>query len=305
MRGSRWKPLPASLPSPAREFAQRLRASLDRSGLSLRRLAADDEVHYSVTALHRFFSGQALPPRQLVDVLAKRCGDADGLHELYERARVAVGEAAPGTPDSGAAARDRRPAPRRGRLRRLVLRHRMNLVGTVLFAAGVIVGIAFDPEVFNRQEPNPAVASSGAAGVQLVRNGSFATTVQPWWETSGIRLEIRQSQLWAHVPGGTPDVWLRIIGHSGIRLTAGQHYTLSFDAAACEERKGRVTVQMEFEPHEEALGNPISLNTRWQHMSFGFTSPISTDRGTVQFHLGGHPNDCWFRFDNVSLVHSN
>ncbi|WP_157357433.1 helix-turn-helix domain-containing protein [Amycolatopsis nigrescens] len=94
MSRAHWKPLADDLPHANRELAARLRALLDRRGLSLRQLAADEDVHHSLTALHRFFAGQAVPRRQLLELLSRRC-DGD-LYELYElRERALRGSSAP------------------------------------------------------------------------------------------------------------------------------------------------------------------------------------------------------------------
>ncbi|ONI80975.1 hypothetical protein ALI144C_20610 [Actinosynnema sp. ALI-1.44] len=65
-----------------------MRSLLDQHSLSLRKLAGDDEVHYSLTTLHRYFSGRALPPRHLVELISRRCGgDLCEMSELHDRAR--------------------------------------------------------------------------------------------------------------------------------------------------------------------------------------------------------------------------
>jgi transcriptional regulator with XRE-family HTH domain len=56
--------------------------------LTLRALAA--RTHISRSALSRYFTGQAMPSRQIVDRLARTCGgDPDALQALWERAAVA------------------------------------------------------------------------------------------------------------------------------------------------------------------------------------------------------------------------
>ena len=86
-----WKPLPTDLRDATTDLARYLRSMLDRHGLSLRKLAADEEVHYSLTTLHRYFSGRALPPWHLTERVSRRCGvDPREAYELYERARREV-----------------------------------------------------------------------------------------------------------------------------------------------------------------------------------------------------------------------
>jgi hypothetical protein len=133
--------VPVDPANPSRELAQHLRFLLDREGLTPRQLASEADVPYSPAMLYRFFSGESLPPPQLIEVMARRCGgDFEGLQSAYDRARLAaVGAfATPGrqspddrSPDAGQGPRHRKPKQRRGRPK---------VAATVGFSAlGVIV----------------------------------------------------------------------------------------------------------------------------------------------------------------------
>lgn len=138
---SHWGPLPPEVTGPARELAEQLRSLLDGAGWSLRRLAADDEVPYGLTTLHRYFAGRTLPPPQLLDVIAGRCGgDAEELRRLRDRARqVRIGARA----DDARTARPAETATRERRAKSarkswLFLRDRPMLAAAAPVALGVV-----------------------------------------------------------------------------------------------------------------------------------------------------------------------
>lgn len=150
MRTVRWEPLPAEVMGAARDLATQLRLLVDRAGLPLRQLAADDDVPHTVPELRRFFSGRVLPPRELVEVIADRCGgDRRLLLSTLDRAVVAreaglpwaAAETAPASPRSSASptsstSPSSKP-PESRRSRRLLRRRR----GPVIAAfAGLVVG---------------------------------------------------------------------------------------------------------------------------------------------------------------------
>ncbi|MDF6019270.1 DUF2690 domain-containing protein [Streptomyces sp. JH34] len=68
----RWKALPQELDPELREFAERLRGLVDRSGLSLAAVA--DRTGYSRTAWERYLNGRLLAPRGAIVALAEVTG---------------------------------------------------------------------------------------------------------------------------------------------------------------------------------------------------------------------------------------
>ncbi|WP_405963580.1 peptidoglycan-binding protein [Streptomyces sp. NBC_00723] len=81
---SRWKALSTELDPRVRQLLTQLRRLKDRSGLSMRQLAAKTE--YSEKSWERYLGGRSLPPREAVEALA-RIGGVDpvrllALHEV-------------------------------------------------------------------------------------------------------------------------------------------------------------------------------------------------------------------------------
>lgn len=84
----RWKALPEELDPQMREFAGRLRALVDRSGLSLAAVA--DRTGYSKTSWERYLNGRLLAPKGAIVALAEATGTPQHhlttMWELAERA---------------------------------------------------------------------------------------------------------------------------------------------------------------------------------------------------------------------------
>jgi hypothetical protein len=121
MGASGWDPslldLTASSSDPSWELARQLRFLLDREGLTPRQLAAEHDVPYTPAMLYRFFTGQALPPPQLIEVVARRCGgDLEKLQIAYDAARRRTAMAA--VTESLGRGRSQRDSPGRERPQR-------------------------------------------------------------------------------------------------------------------------------------------------------------------------------------------
>lgn len=72
-----------------------------------------------------------------------------------------------------------------------------------------------------------------------------------------------------------------------LHLTAGQYYTLSFDAVAEQPRSISCNVMQEHDPWSNlGLYRQITLGTTWQTFTFGFTASSSDDNGRVTFSFG-------------------
>ncbi|WP_127464781.1 XRE family transcriptional regulator [Streptomyces sp. B27] len=91
----RWKALPDELDPQIREFASRLRRIVEHSGLDVNAVA--DRTGFSATAWERYLSGQLLPPRRALVVLADVTGTPQHhLTALWEPAERAWSRAGTG-----------------------------------------------------------------------------------------------------------------------------------------------------------------------------------------------------------------
>ncbi|UIX31800.1 peptidoglycan-binding protein [Streptomyces sp. GQFP] len=93
----RWKELPAELDPRVHQLVMRLRRLKDRSGLSMRQLAA--KTGYSAKSWDRYLNGRSLPPGEAVEAMARTCGDdATRLLALHEVATEAWSSRLAGAP---------------------------------------------------------------------------------------------------------------------------------------------------------------------------------------------------------------
>lgn len=340
MRTARWKPLPTDIMGAARELATQLRHLVDREGLTLRRLAADDQIPYDVATLRRFFSGQELPPGRLVEVIAERCGgDREQLLSTLARAVTAREAGFPWA--AGSAGTAARTAGTAGTAPRRSLRGRPGwviaavaglVVATNAVTAAVVAGLSdgSSPQraaaatesaspsrrparrsaAAEETTPTSAATRRPTRGYQaatrepsgnLIRNGTFTGTVKSWWPVSDVRISQDADRLRADVRGGSTESWGRIVSATSFPLAAGRRYILSFDAAADADIADRVTVQLDYQPYTAALGRGIELSTLMRRFSYEFTGNVTTEQAAVNFELGGHPGDHTIWLDNVTL----
>lgn len=155
-------------------------------------------------------------------------------------------------------------------------------------------------------QPLPSAApptSAAPTGRDLVTNGGFDSSKAAWWDGSGtLRTTVENSRLHIRVIGGTARRWDAIVEQRDIPLTAGRHYTLSFDIAATTPVEIRATVQMQYHPYQAVITRDITASPTPCRYSFTALGDVSTDNGVVSFQLGGHPVEHTYTLDNVSLI---
>jgi hypothetical protein len=94
--------------------------------------------------------------------------------------------------------------------------------------------------------------------------------------------------------------WHLQIMQNNLQLTAGQYYTLTFDAVAEQPRSISCNVMQDHDPWS-ALGlyQQITLGTMWQTFTFGFTATASDNNGRVTFIFGANTTPVYIT--NVQL----
>jgi transcriptional regulator with XRE-family HTH domain len=150
---SRWKGLPEELDPRLRHLVVGLRRVKDRSGLSLRRLAA--KTGYSTSSWERYLSGRSLPPREAVEAIARLGGDDPArLLALHEVAAEVWGRAPDVTPaPRPPAAEDPGADPPRAHGRAL----RVTLVaGSVALVLAVAAAVLLAVRLTDGEEPAAA-----------------------------------------------------------------------------------------------------------------------------------------------------
>ncbi|WP_341720418.1 carbohydrate binding domain-containing protein [Micromonospora sp. FIMYZ51] len=148
----------------------------------------------------------------------------------------------------------------------------------------------------------PAQPAAAAPLAELISNGSFGSGSASWWNSQHTSLQVVAGQLCVNVAGGTTNVYDALVGQSGITLTQGKAYALSFDVSANASVNIRARVQLEAAPQTAAVDQGVQANAGLRRISIPFTSSIGTASGQVVFQLGGRPQAVTVCLDNVSLI---
>lgn len=291
MAMSHWKPLPADLPAATRDLAERMRTMLDEAGLSLRQFAASDDVHHSVTTLQRYFSGQALPPPQLIEVMARRFGaDLELLHDRASRGGepdVAEREPAPATPSS-----------RGGRWRWIAAAVAVLLGTGATFGVIALRGADVTPEP---RRTGPDLVVNGSFDSRAAQPGDSSGLTRWWVHEAKVRSDGGLAQV--AVPGGTQRAWDVMFGQSGITVTEGKRYVLRFTAWTDRAVRIAARVQSEDPPYSHTLHTDVALDPVQKQFDYHFTAARTMPgNGQVVFQLGGGDEDYTIYLDNVSLA---
>ena len=145
-------------------------------------------------------------------------------------------------------------------------------------------------------------AEAGADEVEQVRNGTFDTTLDPWW-TSNVTAGLSAGQLCSDVPGGTANPWDSAVGQNDITLVKGESYRFSFKASGVPEGHAvRAVVGLQVPPYDtwhEVTPVPSAAGDTF---SYTFTSPVDTTQAQVAFQVGGGADPWRFCLDDVSLL---
>ncbi|MFB8774798.1 glycoside hydrolase family 9 protein [Streptomyces broussonetiae] len=146
-------------------------------------------------------------------------------------------------------------------------------------------------------------APAGADEVEQVRNGTFDTTLDPWWTTSNLTAGLSDGRLCADVPGGTQNRWDATVGQNDITLTEGESYRFSFYADGVPDgHVVRAIVGLSEAPYDTWFEVSPQLSVSGNSYAYTFTSPVDTDRAQVAFQVGGSAEPWRFCTDDVSLL---
>lgn len=136
---------------------------------------------------------------------------------------------------------------------------------------------------------------------ELIRNGTFDSTAEPWWHTTNLAFDISSGRLCSDVPAGTINPWDAIIGLDGIPLVKGETYAFSFFGTATPGKTAKALIQLPVDPWTQYLAATPELSVSGNTYTYTFTSPVDLPDAQVAFQLGGSTTAWTFCMDNVSL----
>lgn len=142
-------------------------------------------------------------------------------------------------------------------------------------------------------------------GPEMIANGDFGRGADAWaierhggaeadatFPEGAMRLAVRK-------PGA--EGWHVQINQPGLKIRAGQLYTVRFRAAADSKRKVDVTLMQAHQPWESlGFGAPIELGPEWREFSFVFLAPRDDDNARLGFTTLNQAG-ATFRFDDLSM----
>lgn len=143
--------------------------------------------------------------------------------------------------------------------------------------------------------------TSCALSAELIPNGQFGTSADPWWATQNLSFSLAGGALCVDVPGGLANPWDAIIGLDDLSLATGEAYNLSFFATGTPEGPIRALVQRP--DGDDATFLEISATALPGGSVHGmrFDAPQTLDNAQLAFQLGGSPTPWAFCLDDVSL----
>ncbi|MEU5884395.1 glycoside hydrolase family 9 protein [Spirillospora sp. NPDC047279] len=151
------------------------------------------------------------------------------------------------------------------------------------------------------------LAASGSAGTafaeepELIGNGTFDTTAEPWWHTANLAFDISGGRLCSDVPGGTVNPWDAIVGLDGVPLVKGETYAFKFFGTGTPGRTAKALIQLPADPWTQYLAATPELSVSGNAYTYEFTSPVDIPDAQVAFQLGGSAAPWRFCVDDVSL----
>lgn len=144
---------------------------------------------------------------------------------------------------------------------------------------------------------------AGADEVELIRNGTFDTSTDPWWSSANVTTTLEGGELCASIPGGTANRWDAIVGHNDLTLQEGQTYRFSFSATGNPaDRVVRAVVGLAVDPYDTYFEVSPQLSVSGNDYTYTFTAPADTTQGQVAFQAGGSADAWRMCLDDISLV---
>ncbi len=144
--------------------------------------------------------------------------------------------------------------------------------------------------------------TAAAAPVELISNGSFDASVDPWLSFGTLLLEADAGRLCADVPAGTASLFELVAAQLDLPIVAGENYRLAYRASAGSGRRPiAVLIQGQELPFPFAFYQSVTLASTPERFTHFFTALESAASG-LYFFVGGAAEPWRFCIDEVSLL---
>ena len=146
-------------------------------------------------------------------------------------------------------------------------------------------------------------ATPAPQGAELISNGTFATTANPWNVYGDTAHSVATGALCIDVPGGTANSYDAAAQFKNLTLTAGETYTYSYDASATPAAAPKFIIQSAANGYFGYVSDSSTLTGTMTTHSGTFTVPAgkSATDAEFSFQLGAQAAAYTFCLDNVSL----
>lgn len=137
-------------------------------------------------------------------------------------------------------------------------------------------------------------------GRDLLQNGDFSTSrtgVPQHWnleQHEGCRAGISRrpglpdDAIQIQIDKADDTEWHLQLTQSGLALTEGRYYTVSFDASSDRQRTVNCSIGQAHDPWGNlGLSRRVELTDRWTHFTLGFVATADEDNARISFVLGG------------------
>ncbi len=150
---------------------------------------------------------------------------------------------------------------------------------------------AFDKAGLNMMS-NPVAVTVNIADTsvgELLTNGTFQTDANPWWTAGVPAPTVQNGEACLNVANPGTNTYDVIFGQSGVGLTQGASYSVSFTARADVPTAFKVLLQLDAAPYtayfEQQIGD-VSTTAKAYNFSFTMQNPDDA-KAVMQFQLGG------------------
>jgi beta-glucanase (GH16 family) len=160
--------------------------------------------------------------------------------------------------------------------------------------------------------PVPTVTPTPVASINLVKNGSFESTLSPWYlnvtnsaratlaRVTDVKADGVASAKVTITTANASNLWYVQMKEDALPLVAGRKYNLSFWAKANKNHQIQVPIQKNTNPYTVYYQPTVTVTPTWQKFSYTFTAPTTDNTAFIGFNLAQVVDTVWI--DGVTVT---